>query len=144
MKGLLSARGSFMTGFIAVLLAGCSQSESVVVVKDTDGEEISYNVQSSANEECDMGVRRLRNEQYDVAIKHFDRAIAEDPKDWRAWFGKGLAQENLGDLDAARKSYEEANALTSEPQPDVDESRRRVKTKQDGGSEQSAEEATPH
>lgn len=46
--------------------------------------------------------------EYKTAVEYFDKAIAEDPKNYRAHMNKGLAYGRLRDYDNAEKSYNAA------------------------------------
>lgn len=50
---------------------------------------------------------------YDKAISHFDNAIQIDPRFAEAWYNRGYAFELKGDIEAARRNYQEALAIKS-------------------------------
>ena len=51
----------------------------------------------------------------DQVIADFDRAIELDPTDTLAYYNRGNAHSDLGDLDAALADYQSALALTDDP-----------------------------
>jgi Tfp pilus assembly protein PilF len=102
----------------ALLLAlawGCSdgkmvnplEGERVMADVDLAGEMTS--VEASSNAHCKMGVKHLRAENWSGAAEEFEAALADDPKDWRAAYGLGVAHEKRERYADALRAYEQAN-----------------------------------
>lgn len=70
--------------------------------------EQEWRVKSSANENSQLGVKYLRVGDNAAALAAFERALADNPDDDRSCFGAGVACENLGRLDDARRYYRDA------------------------------------
>lgn len=85
--------------------------EAVVVLPDRGGQSAQYLVQSSSNNACQMGVRELRNQEWEKAVTAFRQALIDDPDDDCAHFGLGLAYERLDKLDLSLQHYQAANRI---------------------------------
>ncbi len=73
-------------------------------------------VESSASEQCKLGVKMLRGEDYSEAIRYFRAAIAENPADDRAHYGAAVAYEAMGDHTNALAFYKSAFRENPAPQ----------------------------
>jgi tetratricopeptide (TPR) repeat protein len=60
---------------------------------------------------CDEGQMQLRQSRPDAALAAFDRALAADEQNQRAWLWRALALTDLGRFDEALASYDRALAL---------------------------------
>ena len=54
------------------------------------------------------GVSLVETERYDEAIKVYDKALEDFPRNPRIWYNKGLAYERVDDISAAVKAYQQA------------------------------------
>ncbi len=60
------------------------------------------------------GYNSLFQVKYEDALEHFERAIAEDPKNEEAWILKGYCLDELGRYDEAIEAYDEAIMLKTD------------------------------
>jgi beta-lactamase regulating signal transducer with metallopeptidase domain len=103
----------------ARLLLATGLSALAVCAVVASGLAISARAQSGANDEIAAGVKAYNGGQLDVAIQHFQRAVALDPANTRPkfflatallrGFDPGKPQQAL--LDAARQQYRDVLAL---------------------------------
>lgn len=89
---------------IALLLAGCasSQKDRPPTIRT---EEVS---RPPATPTVLQGERLLSEGKPREALRTFQQAVADDPKDARAWLDLGLASEEVGDASAAEQAYRRA------------------------------------
>ncbi|HEY3813005.1 MAG TPA: tetratricopeptide repeat protein [Caulobacteraceae bacterium] len=79
----------------------------------------------SAEAYVNRGAARLGLKQYRDAIADLDRGLALGPSEpAKAWYDKGLAYEDLGDLQEAYNDYKKASELRPEWQLPKDELKR--------------------
>lgn len=98
MKGKLS----WMLVVLSLLLStGCSQPE---VRKGTD-------MHKAAEVYVGLGVGYMEEQQYEVALDNFKKAVAIDPRLPSAHNGIAILYEKLGELDLADKHYRKAIQL---------------------------------
>jgi len=88
--------------------------------------DVETEVESSGNKNCIEGVRLLRAEAYREAISAFQAAMSENPNDYRAAYGAGVACEATGQFEAGLKYYNKACA--GEDSRTYSEARDRMKT----------------
>lgn len=88
--------------------------------------DVEAEVESSGNQDCVMGVKNLRAENFDIALDFFRSAIAQNPEDHRAAFGAGVASEAMGNFDRAMRFYKQS--LTGSNDQYYREALDRVKT----------------
>jgi tetratricopeptide (TPR) repeat protein len=55
-----------------------------------------------------LGEMWMRRDRFDKALEAFDQLVRLHPEDARGYLGRGMAEEALGDLDAADGDYSEA------------------------------------
>jgi hypothetical protein len=114
-----------------MLVAQCVEeavTEFVSHLMPTDY-EFALQLESSSNENCALGVQRIRAEDFEGAAASLKQAIAEDPQDGRALFALGVVQEVTGDYENALVNYR--NACAIENMPEYLEARDRVKNYKD-------------
>jgi hypothetical protein len=73
--------------------------------------EYAIPIESSYNEDCKMGVRMLRADDYEAARRYFRSAITASPQDHRAIFGAGVASEAMGNFEEALQYYKQAYGM---------------------------------
>jgi tetratricopeptide (TPR) repeat protein len=73
--------------------------------------EFSIAVESSGNEQCALGVQRIRAEDYEGAEAALKLALEEDPEDERGLFALGVVYEVQGRYEEALRAYRDAYAL---------------------------------
>ena len=61
--------------------------------------------------QLEFGTKVARMGSWREAAFRFERAIAAEESNARAWNNLGVARENLGELDGAKEAYERAMAL---------------------------------
>jgi tetratricopeptide (TPR) repeat protein len=61
-----------------------------------------------------IGWENIKNEQYDLAIENFDKAISINSSSYEAWHGKGYAINGLGGKDYYDKNYIESTSHFNE------------------------------
>ncbi len=57
------------------------------------------------------GVVFLSIERYDIALRYFQRAVKQNPRDARAWFQAGFCMGKLGQTEAKLTAYRKALQL---------------------------------
>lgn len=57
------------------------------------------------------GIKNLAPGRYQESIQQFNEALAIDPNSWHAFYRRGIANQNLGNLDAAIADYQAAVQL---------------------------------
>jgi len=121
----------------ALVLAGCQMTknvttslkgdDAVIVTFEEDGVELK--VKPSLNQNCINGVNHFRNQDWAQAKAELDLAIQKDPKDHKAQFACGIANEKLGDFRAALEHYKAANFAKTDLQYDSSRLRAEEKVK---------------
>jgi Flp pilus assembly protein TadD len=66
---------------------------------------------SDAKAQVDFGIRVAQKSLWKEAVYRFEKAIEIDPSYGGAWNNLGIAYEQMGRFDDARKAYEKALAL---------------------------------
>src|SRR5262249_44591724 len=98
---------------LAAFLVGCSTAppkEPPLVADPPEG--ASEGPQHAAiNTEVERGIAFIKNEKYDDAKQHLQKAIAQDPKNATAHAFLGIALEKTGDKAGAEASYKTALGL---------------------------------
>jgi len=82
---------------------------------DLDGDVIT--IESSSDQHSQDGVSHLRAEQWADAVREFNLAVTDNPKDDRSLKGLGVAYEKMGDKAHAYDAYSRANLIILEPDP---------------------------
>lgn len=90
---------------IALVLAGCASSQKSAPPATIRSEEVS---RPSATPTVLQGERLLSEGKPREALRVLRQAVADDPKDARAWLDVGLASEEVGDTSAAEQAYRRA------------------------------------
>ena len=90
-----------------VLLWGCASTPT----EPAEPDPIETVSRPPASPTVLRGERLLSEGKVDQAREVFERAIADDPSDPRAWLDLGLAQEAAGDRASAQRSYRRAIEL---------------------------------
>ncbi|HTP88586.1 MAG TPA: tetratricopeptide repeat protein [Bryobacteraceae bacterium] len=57
------------------------------------------------------GLVFLSMDKYDIALRFFEQAVKENPKDARAWFQAGFCMGKLGETEAKLRAYRKAIEL---------------------------------
>jgi Flp pilus assembly protein TadD len=57
------------------------------------------------------GIVFLSIERYDIALRYFEQAVTQNPRDARAWFQAGFCMGKLGDSEAKLRAYRKALQL---------------------------------
>lgn len=70
--------------------------------------DVEAEVESSRHENCVLGVKLLRAEDFEAAASNFKLALQDNPDDSRAAFGAGIACEASGRYKDALKYYNQA------------------------------------
>jgi Flp pilus assembly protein TadD len=69
------------------------------------------NRRGEAKAQVDFGIRVAQKSLWKEAVYRFEKAIELDPSYGGAWNNLGIAYEQMGRFDDARKAYEKALAL---------------------------------
>jgi tetratricopeptide (TPR) repeat protein len=101
LEALRSPLGSDRTGAWVTLAAAALVAVPLHVIKDD-----SHKIQE-ANAHYNMGNAHYNKSQFAEAIREYDRAVAGDRSNWRAWFNRGNALRSLGRNPEAIESYRE-------------------------------------
>lgn len=86
---------------------------------------VTTEVKSSHQPDCEQGVRLLRVEEYEAALKKFKKALSRNHQDHHAAYGAGVACEALGRYEEALSYYK--RALIASPGQKYKTARDRVK-----------------
>lgn len=70
-----------------------------------------YSIPKNAKKEMDAAAVSLHASDWKGAQQHFEAAIKAYPKYDRAYYGLGLAKQNLGDTRGAKEAFQQAIAL---------------------------------
>jgi tetratricopeptide (TPR) repeat protein len=62
--------------------------------------------------EFQQGLAAIRDQKFEEARAHFEKVVAAEPRNAQAAFYLGVAQQNLGQLPAAKASYQRATELS--------------------------------
>lgn len=81
------------------------------------GEPVPAQVQLTANEYYDSGLKKWKKSDYQGAIVDFTETIRLDPQFAEAYYQRGLAHKDKGDLDWALSDYTRSIELNN-PDPD--------------------------
>ena len=65
--------------------------------------------------ELEKGEVAIEAKQYDEAIQHFQKYLAERPNDFAAHAQLGIAYQSAGRLDEAAREYQRASSLSGDP-----------------------------
>lgn len=87
----------------------CGSTASSKAPAETAPEELVS--RPAATPDVMRGERLLVNGHVAEAQQVFEKAIADDPEDARAWLDLGLAQEAKGDMAAAERAYRRATEI---------------------------------
>ncbi|MEL6329549.1 MAG: tetratricopeptide repeat protein [Planctomycetota bacterium] len=86
----------------------------VTVIDPYTDEEITVRAFRSGNQPVRDAIKHLQNEDFDEALAALELAVAESPRDDRAWFALGLCREWLEDYEGAVEAYKQANFIDSQ------------------------------
>mgnify|MGYP002623863887 FL=1 len=106
--------GLAMTSAAAIAVAGCRPDD-----QRTDSVDPGAGIQDRARwseamrEHIDAGNAAVRADSFAVAAEHFRAATELEPDVAAGWFGLYLAEQGLGDVDAAAEALERARAIAS-------------------------------
>ena len=124
--------------FLGSLTASCATVERTVlgpvealvtIPGARAGQSEQFLVEASTNRSCQAGVRAFRNQDWELSITAFDRALMEDPEDHNAHFALGVAYEQMGNYSDALEHYETAARLSPKPDAAYAMSIERIRTK---------------
>ncbi|MEM7515732.1 MAG: hypothetical protein AAF368_02250 [Planctomycetota bacterium] len=127
----------FLVLALPVALASCNATadnfgmtvDAEVAVPGADGEDVIYELRSSARQQCKEAVRELRLENYEEAMILAEGAVDKAPNDDRTRFILGIAYEMMGEFEYALEQYEEATRIPNKIDQRYMESVRRVRAK---------------
>lgn len=90
---------------VILLLAGCASPDRAAPTTPDGATAVS---RPPATPRVLEGERLLSEGKTGEALRVFERAVSEQPKDARAWLDLGLAREGLGEMASAEKAYRRA------------------------------------
>jgi tetratricopeptide (TPR) repeat protein len=74
-----------------------------------------FNYIAAASERAEAavqaGIKNLAPNRYQQAVEQFNKALEIDPNSWNAYYRRGIANQYLGNLDAALADYQAAMQL---------------------------------
>ncbi len=78
-------------------------------------------ISKEAEEFFEEGNRVLKEDKYDKAIRHFDKAISRHSDYAEAWYNKGLAHTLKGEPKEAIRAHKKATDLDPEIEEKIDD-----------------------
>lgn len=103
---------------MAVLLASAASCNPAPEDQRTDTMDVQQAIQQERENlpvevtaQLDSGSAAFRTDDYQAALAHYTKATEIAPDVAAAWFGVYMAQEALGDADAAREALAKAQAV---------------------------------
>ena len=76
--------------------------------------ETEVEVKGTSNEDCQAGIKSLVIGEWEMALKHFKQALAEDPNSDKTLFAAGVACEKMGKFPEALKYYKQARSYDTD------------------------------
>ncbi|MDH3269922.1 MAG: hypothetical protein OEN56_01240 [Gemmatimonadota bacterium] len=77
----------------------------------TGGAQARENMPPGALAQLDSGSAAFRNDDFEAALVHYTRVTEQAPEFATGWFGVYMAQNELGNADAAAAALERAQSL---------------------------------
>src|SRR5262245_41044566 len=95
-----------------VVMLGCGGAQPAASAPTTpDSALLEDDAPSAQSPDFEQGVAAIRDQKFEVARGHFEKAVAAEPRNAQAHFYLGVAQQNLEQLPAAQASYQKAAEL---------------------------------
>lgn len=100
---------------LALALAGCGGGQEAVKDPPLDADppiaEGGGAAKGASGTELDRGIAYIKNEKFEEAKAHLEKAVALDPKSSQAAYYLAVAKEQLGDKKGAEEGYKKAVEL---------------------------------
>jgi len=94
---------TMILGFTAC--GSSSMTRVIVVESQSEPAPKSHGQVVASDNHFDAGVKFYNRRQYKQAIKHFDKAIAKNPRNWEAHWYLGMCKRELGMTHAALSHF---------------------------------------
>ena len=97
----------FALAAVAALVAFLALSGTALADLKKPKDKEALRLYKEANAHYNMGNAHYNKSQFADAVGEYDRAVAGDRSNWRAWFNRGNALRSLGRNPEAIESYRE-------------------------------------
>lgn len=98
-------------GALGVLAAACDPGDQRTGTIDLEGPSTRAQLPEEMVAQLDSGSAAFREEDFEAARMHYERATEMQPDQPSGWFGLYMAHRAMGDMDAAEEALSEVRAL---------------------------------
>ena len=96
---------------LVLAAAGCTPDDQETRSLDTEGPRTRAQLPPQLVEALDSGTVAFREHRFEDALAHYQRATELEPEQPSGWFGISMAQEALGNTEAADEAMERVRGL---------------------------------
>lgn len=109
----MNFRAFFAGAAVLLLTTACQQPDDQATgsISREDVQQARENLDPDVADAIDSGNAAYRDQEYQVALEHYQRAAELDEELAAAWFGIYMAQLALGNAEAANDAMDRAQSL---------------------------------